>query len=342
MAPIVNAMDDKIIFCAPDGRILFANNAFAEHFRYKVPEVKKMSVKQLVDLGSSDFKDLLSEVIVLRSFRVKDRKGKWHEHHGAVFTSVADSDKPGFAVVIPTNDRSFESLKKKLDEDILLKVINHRTDAIWFCSDIVNRKILFISKSILSVCGYTNAEIYTGGWMFFLTCVHKEDRIRLIEGHWKWLQEKNKVGKMIDHLPFHMFLRFRTKNGTYLRMDVEYNVQTRKDQHVHLVFGSYRPLPEGTELTRDTIAQINGRTFIDLNFLKTLNSGSAKPAGSLPSLTQREEQVLRLMTEGESSEDIARTLFVSIHTVNQYRKQIMKKFDAKNLADLVRKYISAI
>ena len=59
-----------------------------------------------------------------------------------------------------------------------------------------------------------------------------------------------------------------------------------------------------------------------------------------PELTAREHQVLKLLADGFSSNQIADKLHLSKHTINMHRRQVMLKFEAKNLAELVKKYIS--
>jgi DNA-binding NarL/FixJ family response regulator len=51
-------------------------------------------------------------------------------------------------------------------------------------------------------------------------------------------------------------------------------------------------------------------------------------------LTARERQVLQLMAEGKSTNQIADTLFVSVKTVEAHRKQLMNKLDIHNVAEL--------
>lgn len=53
-------------------------------------------------------------------------------------------------------------------------------------------------------------------------------------------------------------------------------------------------------------------------------------------LTPRERQILKLVAEGGSSPEIARSLNVSVKTVEGHRGRIMAKLDAKNVAGLVR------
>jgi DNA-binding NarL/FixJ family response regulator len=53
-------------------------------------------------------------------------------------------------------------------------------------------------------------------------------------------------------------------------------------------------------------------------------------------LTKREALVLKLLSEGKSSREIAELLFISIHTVNCHRSNIKKKLNLRKTADLVR------
>ena len=71
-------------------------------------------------------------------------------------------------------------------------------------------------------------------------------------------------------------------------------------------------------------------------------SGSETVNGESPdmeriSLTKREEQILRLVTEGLTSQQIADRLFLSLTTIKWYRKRLLQKFGAQNTAELVFK-----
>jgi len=61
------------------------------------------------------------------------------------------------------------------------------------------------------------------------------------------------------------------------------------------------------------------------------------PSGSTgPILSNREKQVLKLIAEGSSNKDIASTLFISVHTVERHRANLMKKLSLKKTADVVK------
>ena len=53
-------------------------------------------------------------------------------------------------------------------------------------------------------------------------------------------------------------------------------------------------------------------------------------------LTGREREVLQLVAEGRSTQEIAKVLHLSPKTIATHRKKIMKKLKARNISDLVR------
>ncbi len=55
------------------------------------------------------------------------------------------------------------------------------------------------------------------------------------------------------------------------------------------------------------------------------------------SLTPREKEILQLITDGYTGQEIAQTLFISFSTVEHDRNNILLKMDAKNTAALIKK-----
>lgn len=53
-------------------------------------------------------------------------------------------------------------------------------------------------------------------------------------------------------------------------------------------------------------------------------------------LTKRETEIICLVAKGKQNEEIAELLFLSLHTVKTHRKNILKKLNITNTADLVR------
>jgi DNA-binding CsgD family transcriptional regulator len=63
---------------------------------------------------------------------------------------------------------------------------------------------------------------------------------------------------------------------------------------------------------------------------------SANQTASLEDLTKREIEILRLIAEEHTNQEIANKLFISPRTVDTHRRNLILKLDAKNTAGLVR------
>ena len=59
----------------------------------------------------------------------------------------------------------------------------------------------------------------------------------------------------------------------------------------------------------------------------------------IPKITRREKQVLGLIAEENTTQEIAQKLFLSISTVETHRMNLCSKLDARNTAGLVKKAI---
>ena len=57
---------------------------------------------------------------------------------------------------------------------------------------------------------------------------------------------------------------------------------------------------------------------------------------TLITLTEREQQVLRLVAAGRTTPQIADTLSLGVETIRWYRKKLLAKFGASTSAEMVR------
>jgi two-component system response regulator NreC len=97
------------------------------------------------------------------------------------------------------------------------------------------------------------------------------------------------------------------------------------------------------ELFEAIEATAQGRRYLSPNIADTivseylrLRKDRAEAESPFHVLTVREREILRLLTEGKSSKEIATELAVSPKTVETHRANIMRKLDIHNIADLVR------
>lgn len=95
----------------------------------------------------------------------------------------------------------------------------------------------------------------------------------------------------------------------------------------------------GEELLRAIRAVRLGRTYLGPRVAETVADALLNRDGSraaAPVLSSRESQVLRLVTNGNTSTQIAEQLFISPATVDVHRRNIMRKLNLHSVADLTR------
>ena len=78
---------------------------------------------------------------------------------------------------------------------------------------------------------------------------------------------------------------------------------------------------------------IRGRTFLSHEAALIAEN---KTSGELPVITRREQEVLELIADGLTTQEIANKLFVSATTVETHRKNLLAKLDAKNVASMIK------
>ncbi|MBW8038792.1 MAG: response regulator transcription factor [Planctomycetes bacterium] len=66
----------------------------------------------------------------------------------------------------------------------------------------------------------------------------------------------------------------------------------------------------------------------------------ANHIGLIETLTKREREVLRLIVSGKTNKEIARAISRTERTVEYHRNRLMRKVDAHNAADLVKRAIT--
>lgn len=93
------------------------------------------------------------------------------------------------------------------------------------------------------------------------------------------------------------------------------------------------------ELLRAIRAVVRGRTYLCPDVAGVVAgaaSGQTTAADPGVSLSAREQQVARLVAQGHTSHQIADMLCIAPSTVEVHRRNIMRKLDLRNVADLTR------
>lgn len=131
--------------------------------------------------------------------------------------------------------------------------------------------------------------------------------------------------------------RLKKKDGTYLRiMQQSLALQLDENNKVSKVLGVHTDI---SHLKKNGIPMLS---FIGLDGEPTMIDVKVKELfkpvkNSL--LTKREMDIVELLFEGKSSEEIGLKLFISKQTVDKHRSNILNKTNCKNTAELIGKVI---
>jgi len=66
-----------------------------------------------------------------------------------------------------------------------------------------------------------------------------------------------------------------------------------------------------------------------------MNKAQFSDLKNIPRLTRREKEILKLLIEGKSTQEISDELFLSFLTTQTHRRNLLNKFQVKNVAELV-------
>ncbi|WP_138484706.1 response regulator transcription factor [Dyadobacter bucti] len=92
----------------------------------------------------------------------------------------------------------------------------------------------------------------------------------------------------------------------------------------------------GEDIISALHAAMDGQIYLCRGTQKVLNSGESSDLKEVPRLTRREKEILELIGRGYTTQQIAGELFISTHTVESHRKNLMEKFGVPNTATVIK------
>ena len=79
---------------------------------------------------------------------------------------------------------------------------------------------------------------------------------------------------------------------------------------------------------------VKGKSYVNYSVSEILKNKLVNL--ELPMLTRREKEVLELISEGFTNQEVADKLFLDITTINSHRKNMLTKFELNNTAALIK------
>ena len=342
---------DKVLITDKEGKVVYANDALLRSTGIYRNEKEKLLSH---DVDGKIFRKLLkpntkrkSEFSGVAEFNFKEGK----KQLPYISFNIWKKDLViGRVLIIADGKNEREGLKNNLFQDSILNVMNFRPGSIWFMTNVQTGKSTYTSDSVRNILGWEPDHFYIGGWFFFFSIIHPDDISHFFDSHSEWVLMKDKLGLLYDHVEYTNSFRIRNSEGKFVAFEANSNVLERDEKgKTKLVFGSFRLSETETneeinsQMSKYVVRIIDGRTYVDLDYLKKLREQREINSSYqvFSNLSAREKQILELVVEEHSSDEISKKLSISIHTVNLHRKQIMKKLEAKNLAGLIRIYHSS-
>jgi len=189
----------------------------------------------------------------------------------------------------------------------------------------------FMSANVESLLGYSPRKFTAGGIAFARELLHPEDA----GPAWQLLLRAYKC--LLDLPARHRPLaglsrdyRLRRADGTYVRL-LEQSKVLQLDRHgnvTHLL----GVCTDITDWKRSDVLSASVDSAHAHTCLTAADAPGTRPGG----LSPREREIIRLVSEGYNSQQIADQLFISVHTVNTHRRNISGKTKTRTAGSLVR------
>jgi len=234
-----------------------------------------------------------------------------------------------------TTNAKVKDLQLEIELQRKLLEFFHVGDFYFFLCDISNARFTYVSPGISKVLGYTPEETTVE---FLLSKIHPEDQP-------VFLNNEKAVGHFFRKLHNHQIPKYKIRydfrmmnsNGKYIRLLQQVmTVQYDDDNNVLMTLGVHTDI---SHLKKDStsilsfIGMEGEPSYFDVNVEK------AYPVGN-KLFTKRETEILKLLLQGEQSAGIAKKLFLSTHTVNTHRKNILAKTNTKSTVELAIKVLN--
>ncbi len=208
----------------------------------------------------------------------------------------------------------------------LLERVSEVENSTMTVFDMHRKRYLLKSTRFKETLGYANPEVLENDDMeLFHKIVHPDDLSFVLE-------TENRVHSFFNQLPvaekkdYKLVYDFRVRNaaGIYMRFIHQFAVLEQDKQGKSwlalIITDLISEKAQSTPLQRRMINMRTGK-------LHLFNDDDFR---SHKLLTNRETEVLKLISQGYDSQNIAAKLFISVNTVNNHRQRILHKIKTEN------------
>ena len=172
----------------------------------------------------------------------------------------------------------------------------------------------------------------------FLSRIHPEDLdffSRCEQRIGKFLFEEIDTHQILDYKVSYCF-RIRISDGTYrLFLHQAMGVTLDDSNKLGMVLGIHSDISHITQVNNKKLSFFGlgkSKSFTNIDVYETENKGISE---GINLFTKREIEIIRLLSEGADSNEIATILAISSGTVKKHRENILNKAKVKNTVQLI-------
>lgn len=214
-----------------------------------------------------------------------------------------------------------------------------------------NTGTAFLSHNFTRVFGYPRKLFIEGNLQFLIKHLHPDDlpafahfaeTSTLNATPWK----ESKENAVHEHCS-----RFKKGNGKWMWIKQKVVVlSVTPDRHIEtvlLLFDDCTTAKQEELNHHISLVEKSRKNSKLLDLLAPIISAQTKKEKLIDafeghdSLTQREKEIMQLVSQGSSSKEIAAKLYISKHTVESHRKHILRKLKVKNAPQMVNRSVMA-
>jgi DNA-binding CsgD family transcriptional regulator len=187
--------------------------------------------------------------------------------------------------------------------------------------DITDFSLPFISDGVTDILGYQKEELGYDEIAYWL--IHPDERDLVCQKNLKALQWGYKNNAIKPNTTcFSLNYQLRRKDGEYIKVLRQSSIHSVDNfgQVVHFIS------------VISTLSLINHNKDLTEFVQKEINKGK-----NGFNLSDREIEIVRLLSQGKTSREIADELYLSIYTIENHRKNMLRKNNLKNSSELINK-----
>lgn len=211
----------------------------------------------------------------------------------------------------------------------------HVGDYYYYFVDWQKKEFRYVSPEVESILGYSPEGFDIP---FLLSLIHPDD-------HPVFLNHEATAVDFLQKLPNDKLLHYKISydyrvkkaNGEYVRL-LQQSIALHCDTANNLLL----TLGVHTDISHLKSDNTSTLSFLGLHgepsFINVKPRQQFRPTPDI--FTKREKEIMRCIIEGITSVDIAKKLYISKHTVDTHRKNILAKTNTKTTLELVIKVIN--